>query len=167
MNAALARGTWYLENKPMIVHAWGSKVGEERSIPIWVKLENIPDSYWTREGMSFMGSAIGKPLSADDMTAKLEVLPYAKLCIDYKIGDDLPLKIDVEVLDPKTEEKHVEEVKVSYPKKPLVCKECKTLGHLKGACPRATRVTRSWVKKDSSELAVDAENSKVNALVEL
>ncbi|KAK1372474.1 hypothetical protein POM88_028667 [Heracleum sosnowskyi] len=145
MNSALSKGTWYLEKKPMLVHAWGSKAGEKSSMPLWVKFENIPDCYWTRDGLSFLGSVIGNPLSADDMTSKLEVLPFAKLCVDYKIGDELPTKIEVEVLDPITELKHIEEVKVSYPLKPLVCSACKSLGHIIGACPN---VTRQWVRKD-------------------
>lgn len=153
-NAALSRGTWYLGKKPMIAHAWGSKVDQKTTIPLWVKYENIPDSYWTREGLSFLGSAIGKPLSADDMTAKLEILPFAKLCVDYKIGEELPSKIEIEVLDPVLQTKHVEEVKVSYPNKPLVCNACKSLGHLVGACPR---VTRHWVRRDNPE--AEAEKS--------
>lgn len=45
MNFALARGTWYVENKPMIVHTWGTNVGKETSMPLWVKFENMPDNY--------------------------------------------------------------------------------------------------------------------------
>ncbi|KAK1369723.1 hypothetical protein POM88_035815 [Heracleum sosnowskyi] len=145
MNAALSRGTWYLGNQPMLVHAWVSKVGEKSSMPLWVKFENVPDSYWTREGLSYLGSIIGSPLSADELTSKLEIVPFAKLCVDYKIGGELPSKIEVEVLDPVTELKHVEEVKVSYPNKPLVCSSCKSLGHLVGACPSGSRL---WVRKD-------------------
>ncbi|KAK1369733.1 hypothetical protein POM88_035825 [Heracleum sosnowskyi] len=148
MNSVLAKGTWYLGSSPMLVHAWGSKVGEKNSMPLWVKFENMPDSYWTRDGLSFHASVIGHPLSADDMTSKLEILPFAKLCVEYTIGDDLPTKIEVEVLDPVTEIKHIEEVKVSYPIKPLVCKACKSLGHVIGACPIATR---QWVQKDKPQ----------------
>ncbi|KAK1351843.1 hypothetical protein POM88_053941 [Heracleum sosnowskyi] len=168
MNSALSKGTWYLEKKPMLVHAWGSKAGEKSSMPLWVKFENIPDCYWTRDGLSFLGSVIGNPLSADDMTSKLEVLPFAKLCVDYKIGDELPTKIAVEVLDPITELKHIEEVKVSYPVKPLVCSACKSLGHIIGACPN---VTRKWVRKDvppvkdkeTVEVTVDAPSEPNSA----
>ncbi|KAK1388167.1 hypothetical protein POM88_016345 [Heracleum sosnowskyi] len=145
MNAAMARGTWYLGKKPMLVHAWGSKLGEKTSIPIWVKFENLPDSYWTREGLSYLGSVIGTPLSADALTSKLEILPFAKLCVEYKIGDDLPSKIEVEVMDPISELKHMEVVRVSYPNKPLICSACKALGHLTGDCPKASR---HWVRKD-------------------
>ncbi|KAK1384253.1 hypothetical protein POM88_021988 [Heracleum sosnowskyi] len=145
MNSALAKGTWYLGSSPMLVHAWGTKVGEKNTMPLWVKFENMPDSFWTRDGLSFLASVIGNPLSADDMTSRLEILPFAKLCVEYKIGDDLPSKIEVEVLDLVTEVKHIEEVKVSYPIKPLVCKACKTLVHVIGACPNATR---HWVRKE-------------------
>ncbi|KAK1384250.1 hypothetical protein POM88_021985 [Heracleum sosnowskyi] len=149
MHSALSNGTWYLDAKPMLVHAWGSKVGEKSTMPLWVKFENIPDCYWTRDGLSFPGSVIGNPLSADDMTSKLEILPFAKLCVEYKIGDELPTKIEVEVLDPFTEMKHIEEVKVSYPSKPLVCSACKSLGHVIGACPN---VLRQWVRKETPPL---------------
>lgn len=87
----------------MIVHAWGSTVGERNSMPLWVKFENVPDTYCIMKGMSFLGSAVENPLSADDLTSRLEILPFAKLCVDYKIGDDLPSAIEVEVLDPITE----------------------------------------------------------------
>ncbi|KAK1369731.1 hypothetical protein POM88_035823 [Heracleum sosnowskyi] len=156
MHSAMSKGTWYLEAKPMLVHTWGSKVGEKSTMPLWVKFENMPDCYWTREGLSFLGSVIGNPLSADDLTSKLEILPFAKLCVEYKIGDELPNKIEVEVLDPITEMKHLEEVKVSYPIKPLVCSACKSLGHVIGACPN---VSRQWVRKDTppvpSKVTVD------------
>ncbi|KAK1384256.1 hypothetical protein POM88_021991 [Heracleum sosnowskyi] len=83
------------------------------------------------------------------MTSKLEILPFAKLCVEYKIGDELPTKIEVEVLDPFTEMKHIEEVKVSYPSEPFVCSACKSLGHVIGACPN---VLRQWVRKESPPL---------------
>ena len=49
------------------------------------------------------------------------------------------------VLDPSTGAKSEEIVLVSYPNKPMVCSACKSLGHLIGACPTATR---KWVRKE-------------------
>lgn len=60
----------------------------------------------------------------------------------------MPTKIEARVLDPITEERHIETIDVSYPFKPLVCTACKSLGHLVGACPN---VTRKWVKKQPRE----------------
>lgn len=129
-------------------------MGEKKSIPLWVNFENLPDSYWTSDGLSFLSSAIGAPLCADDRTLNLEILPFAKICVDYKIRDDLPTKLEVEVLDPVSDEKHIEVVSVSYPQRPLVCTGCKTLGHLVGACPKISRV---WVLKDKKKSGVTEE----------
>lgn len=38
MNNALAKGTWYIEKQPMLIHAWGSTTGCMQNIPPWVSL---------------------------------------------------------------------------------------------------------------------------------
>lgn len=157
MNSVLSYGTWYLEKRPLIVHAWGSTPGSISHMPLWVRFDNVPDAYWTREGLSCLSSAIGKPLTADELTCKLEILPFAKLCVDYKIGDYLPSKLDVEVLDPNSEVVHIHEVLVSYPIRPTVCTGCKSLGHLVGACPTTVR---KWVEKSHPKSDSKHDSSK-------
>lgn len=144
MNSVLSVGTWYIEKRPLLVHAWGSTPGNITHMPLWVRFDKVPDSYWTREGLSCLGSAIGKPLSADELTKKLEIIPFAKLCVDYTIGDALPTKLQVEVLEPHSDKVALHEVLVSYPNMPTVCSGCRSLGHLIGACPRTSRI---WVAK--------------------
>ena len=109
-----------------------------------MKFEQIPDCYWTREGLSWLASSIGTPPCADNSTAKLEVLPFVKLCVSYEIGNDLPSSLEVEVLDLITDMLSTDIVKISNPFRPLVCTACKSLGHLIGACPRASK---HWVPK--------------------
>ena len=140
----LARGTWFIDRRPLIVHLWGTSSDTKQHLPLWVRFDKVPDCYWTREGLSWLASSIGTPLCADENTSKLEVLPFAKLCINYQIGDDLPTTLDVEVLDPVLDKIITAQVLVSYPAKPLVCSACKSLGHLIGACPRTVR---HWVRK--------------------
>lgn len=143
----LVRGTWYIDRKPMVVHAWGTAVSSIKTMPLWVRFDQVPDSYWTQQCLSRLASVIGPPLCADELTAKLEVLPFAKISVQYSIGDTLPTSIPVMVLNPITNEKTEHKVLVSYPSKPLACSACKSLGHLVGACPTVTRV---WVKKVKS-----------------
>lgn len=153
MNKALSRGTWYLDKQPLVMLAWGSSVGSVKTLPLWVRFDQVPDCYWTEEGLSALASSIGPPLEADELTAKLEVLPFAKMCVQYTVGNDLPSKLDVTVLDPISNDKAISTVLVSYPNKPLVCLGCKSLGHLVAACPH---VSRKWVKKDKqSNMAAD------------
>ncbi|KAK1351501.1 hypothetical protein POM88_054286 [Heracleum sosnowskyi] len=149
MHNALARGTWYIDKQPMLVNAWGAKVGSVKTIPLWVKFEKVPDCYWTVEGLGSLSSAIGPPIGADALTSQLEILPFAKMCVQYTIGNALPSLLQALDLDPSSGEKSVVDVVVSYPNKPLVCTACKTLGHLVGACPMAIR---KWVRKEKPEL---------------
>lgn len=81
-------------------------------------------------------------------------MPFAKVCVDYVVGDELPNKIESMELDPVTEEKRVVEITVSYPVKPRFCSSCRALGHIVGACP-TTR--RQWVPKISKPINSDAK----------
>lgn len=162
MNSVLAHGTWYFERKPMLVSPWGksSEPGAPASMPIWVKLSNIPDCYWTKEGISRLASVIGKPLFADPLTSKFDALPFAKVCVQYTMGSPLPSSISAVTLDPLSEEKITVEVAVSYPAKLLVCDCCKSLGHSPGACPSVKRV---WVQKTPQpQPAMDATDASVS-----
>lgn len=153
--SVLARGTWFIDRRPLLVHLWGTSGDVKQHLPLWVRFEKIPDCYWTKDGLSWLASSIGTPLCADANTSKLEVLPYAKMCVNYKIGDELPSTLDVEVLDPVLEEITISQVLVSYPAKPLVCSACKSLGHLIGACPRTVR---QWVRKEKDVQPPPADN---------
>lgn len=132
----------------MVVTCWGVKLGKDciSSMPIWIKLTDIPDSYWTEEGLNRLASVVGKPLGADNLTSKLEMLPYAKIQGLYKLGDPLPNEVAATVLDPVTEQKYVAKVNIVYPFRSLFCSGCRFLGHSVGPCPSVTII---WVKKDA------------------
>lgn len=71
-------------------------------------------------------------------------MPFAKMCVNYTIGDPLPYFINAVDFDPLTGRKINVEVKVTYLNKPLICSSCKSLGHLVPACPKVSRI---WVQK--------------------
>lgn len=127
-----------------------------------VKSSNLPD-YWTREGLSRVASVVGVPLSADELTSRLEILPFAKLCVQYKVGDPLPNSITVVDLDPSSGCKSNVEVKVSYQNKPQFYSNCKSLGYIVNVCPHATFAKRAWVQKSSRETPIANNQSKNSA----
>lgn len=153
-DAVLSRGTWYIGKRPMVVTCWGKKPGADtiNAIPMCIKLSNVPDSYWTADGLSRLASTVGRPLSADSLTAKLELLPFARMQVLNKLGDPMPTEVQATVLDPTTEEKMVTNVLISYPFRPMFCTGCSSLGHTTGACPRVNRI---WVKKSENNVKND------------
>ncbi|KAK1356335.1 hypothetical protein POM88_049591 [Heracleum sosnowskyi] len=145
MHYALSKGTWYIDRKPMVVTPWGADEAKPiTSIPLWIKLSQIPDCYWTQDGLSRLASAVGEPLSADRLTQNLDMIPFAKFCVKYKLGDPLPNSITAVALDPVSGDKYNAEVRVSYFNKPLLCDSCHSLGHSVAACQKAKRI---WVQK--------------------
>lgn len=157
-SAALARGTCYINGKPLLLSDWGVNAQEHliTEIPIWVKFSNIPECYWTVEGLSRIASVIGEPLSADALTSQIDMLPFAKICIKYSVGDELPNKIPVMALD-LLGTKRLVEVLVEYDQKPLVCSGCKALGHVISVCPRTKRM---WVQKEKNPPANEVNNKE-------
>lgn len=141
MNVVLSRGTWYFDRIPLVLCAWGDTldVSKIKTMPLWIKLSNLPDYYWTRECLSRVASVIGPPVCADKLTAQLNPLPFAHMCVTYSYGTPMPDSIPVATLGGDTVD-----VKVMYPVKPLSCAGCCSLGHLVGACPVTKR---AWVQK--------------------
>lgn len=78
----LALGPWYISNKQIILKHWkeGINITKETctKAPIWVKFHNIPLSYWTEEGLSYIASGVGKPLFLDKVTKNVmtKKIPY-------------------------------------------------------------------------------------------
>lgn len=54
-----------------MVTNWGDIGGETsiKEMPVWIKLTNVPDCYWTAEGLGMLASVVGRPLCADTLTS--------------------------------------------------------------------------------------------------
>lgn len=81
---------------------------------MWVKFSNIPDSYWTKTTVSCLASSIGRPISADRLTEKLDILPFAKFRGEYKLGDPLSDTVKAEIMDRCSGYKSVVLVYIEY-----------------------------------------------------
>lgn len=94
------------------VTPWGNPGSSDKikKIPLWVKISSIPDSYWMKKWLSRLASTVGPPLCADQMTSRMEVILFAKICVNYDLGSPLPNSAKVVTLDPVTNEKTTAEV---------------------------------------------------------
>lgn len=137
----LALGPWYISNKLLIIQKWkeGLDVLTESctKAPVWVKFHHVPLSYWTPKRLSYLTSGIGKPFFVDKITEKLELINFARICVEISSTSALPDKLDVVVLNVELRSEKVVEVRVEYQNKPQFCLHRKSFGHSILRCLRA------------------------------
>lgn len=139
-------------------------------IPIWVQFYNVPLEYWTAPGLSYVASAVGRPLYADSVTESCKRLSYARVCVEIEVRDSLPSSFCLRLSSGKEVE-----IKVQYPWKPLQCLECKVFGHSGDGClkniPKVVHVPHQnslpvpqqvWVTKKHKGKVVDVPYSAIS-----
>ncbi|PKU67540.1 RNA exonuclease 1 [Dendrobium catenatum] len=127
-------GPWFLLGRPFVLQRWNPKFQPKRdesaSIPIWIKVPNLPLALWTPSGISKIASYVGEPLYVDTLTAKRTRLTFARICVKVDKNSDfpeeIPLEIDGEDLT----------LSVVYDWKPSKCEGCGSLVHPFALCPK-------------------------------
>ena len=91
----------------------------------------MPLEYWNDKGLSYIASAVGKPLYADNMTAEVQRIHFARICIEVSPESVLPETVELEV-----EGGDKVEILVEYNWVPKVCTQCKEFGHTISKCKK-------------------------------
>lgn len=124
---------WFVKDQPLILRRWkpGLKLEGFKldSVPIWVKISDIPYDLWTEDGLSSIASLVGKPLQMDMLTSEGDKLHYAKVYVEVDLSGDLPSEVEVIMEDDSS---HF--AKVEYMGKPVLCGHCKRVGHEEKDC---------------------------------
>ncbi|KAJ4841308.1 hypothetical protein Tsubulata_025689 [Turnera subulata] len=129
---ALTRGPWHVGGIPLMLWPWSSsskKMDFSNALfPVWVKLQNVPMELLTNEGLSYISSAIGTPLHADQDCSKIFKSDCVNVCVNVDFSKPLmnELKLDINgetcIID------------VAYSWKPSHCELCNSWGHHALAC---------------------------------
>ncbi|XP_021730685.1 uncharacterized protein LOC110697610 [Chenopodium quinoa] len=140
--------------KPTIVKPWSEKFDFNaeilRTIPLWVKLPNLPLNCWGFETLSRIGSILGVPICAYECTSRQLRVSFARMLIEIDITK--PLAKSVWVESPKGE---MVELTIEYEWTPPYCEKCLKVGHV---CPESRpkqvshiahkpQLQRTWVQK--------------------
>ena len=134
LSAILDRGPWFIAGRFLVLKRWErnlnlSAEASVTKIPIWALLYNVPVELWTQIGLSYIASAIRKPLFVDSTTLSWKRLNFARVCIEIEVGAEMIEEIDLAsgasedpCLDPI-------KIKVVYQWKPAQCSHCRAFGH--------------------------------------
>jgi hypothetical protein len=150
---------WYIANKPLILRKWTPGMQLLKlslsSIPIWIKLHNLPIEFWNATCLSYVASGVGKPLCADSVTEEQQRLGFARVLVEVDMNSNFPKELEVVGVDGSRVV-----VGIEYPWLPVKCKKCKTFGHPSHACTKVEK--QVWLPKKPEPV----QNLHVDPMVE-
>ncbi|KAK1303910.1 hypothetical protein QJS10_CPB11g01511 [Acorus calamus] len=133
MQRVMEGGPWLMGGRPIVLRKWsrGMNMEMERleTIPIWIRLPQLPLHLWGKRILSKLASAVGNPLYMDSSTANRSRIEYARICVEISASSPLPDFIRLR------EEGLIKTLQVEYEWKPSPCRSCNTFGHSDSQCP--------------------------------
>ncbi|KAG5607168.1 hypothetical protein H5410_028660 [Solanum commersonii] len=97
------KGSHYMMRRPIIMKPWVPEFNFKEeiltTIPIWIKLPNLPLNCWNPTVLSKIGSRLGKPLYADECTTQASRISFARILVEVDVTRPLPKTIKIH--DPK------------------------------------------------------------------
>lgn len=157
-------GPWHFGNRLMVLQQWQPQMNlvkqQLTKIPLWAHFYNVPLELWSEAGLSFVASAVGKPLYADQLTESCKRISFAKICVEVDSSSPLPETFDITLPSGA-----VFTIKVWYPWRPFMCETCKVFGH-KNCAVKAVPVgptQQVWVAKPAPQ--VDKSSSMLAHVV--
>ncbi|XP_048135925.1 uncharacterized protein LOC125315370 [Rhodamnia argentea] len=116
-----------IQNRTMMLANWHSKLKlrkeDHDTLPIWIRLKDIPLALWSQAGIGRIASAIGGPLYVDARTEGMKRLSFARVCVEIKATqprvDSVKIRWDDELIP----------IPIEYEWKPLSRASCGIYGH--------------------------------------
>ncbi|KAF9609634.1 hypothetical protein IFM89_017773 [Coptis chinensis] len=133
--AVLEEGPIFIGGRCLIIRPWTRGVEKQRTlittIPLWVKIHNVPKELWTDDGLGFLASKVGVPHSQDEATKLKKRIDYARVCVEVDVSAKLPDSFPIELA---LGDKRL--ISFEYPWIPARCESCKKFGHVTENCFR-------------------------------
>ncbi|XP_070020060.1 uncharacterized protein [Nicotiana sylvestris] len=95
----------------------------------WISFPNLLPTYFVRECLFSLASAVSKPLHLDLATVKKTRPSCARVKVSVDLLADLPKKVRLDIVNEHTGDIRTEWVTIKYDYLPKYCKECKLQGH--------------------------------------
>ena len=124
---------------------------ELTTMPIWVRIPNLPLRCWNNICLSKIASMIGKPIQCDDPTAQMTRVSYARVLIEVDLLSILPSSVAMILPNGITLQQQI-----VYESLPQFCRQCKSLGHSTLTCSKGLK---SRNKKRSHETPTSSASS--------
>ncbi|XP_021994774.1 uncharacterized protein LOC110891390 [Helianthus annuus] len=164
MDKVLDAGPWLIRKVPLFLNVWSPSISLKKegikSVPVWVKLHNVPIAVYTDDGLSLLASKLGVPKRLDSYTADMCVenwgrSSFARALIELNAESEIKDHITISI--PKLDEEGylMERVDVEYEWKPLRCSLCCVFGHNDQNCSKNVQSKKNQVVIDDDGFISD------------
>lgn len=95
----LMKGPYTIHKIPMLLRDWkpdfSLKKDMLRTIPIWIKLPQLPLYFWGKKSLEKIGSALGNPVVTEECTAQKLRVSYARILVEMDVTKPLATEITI------------------------------------------------------------------------
>ncbi|XP_062112634.1 uncharacterized protein LOC133823801 [Humulus lupulus] len=116
-----------------------------RSVPLWIRLQDLGLQYWGSKCLSALVSTLGKPIMVDKFTRERSRVQFARVMVEMEINDNPPRTIQF-----LNEHGQLVEQGVEYEWLPVKCKTCAGYGHSMADC-RKEQKDQGMLKESHSK----------------
>ncbi|CAA7051321.1 unnamed protein product [Microthlaspi erraticum] len=138
--AALTGGPWRAFGSYLMVQAWTPDFDPLRNdittTPVWVRLSNIPVTFYHKAILMGIARGLGKPVKVDLTTLNFERGRFARVCVEVNLAK--PLKGTVMI--------NGDRYFVAYEGLANICAGCGLYGHMTHGCPQLARESAEVTK---------------------
>ncbi|XP_062085531.1 uncharacterized protein LOC133791628 [Humulus lupulus] len=134
----LESGILHFDRKPVIIRPWSPDLSAFRlirSVPLWIRLQDLGLQYWGSKCLSALVSTLGKPIMVDKFTRERSRVQFARVLVEMAINDNPPRTIQF-----LNEHGQLVEQGVEYEWLPMKCKACAGFGHSMAECRKEQKV---------------------------
>ncbi|GJW23351.1 putative reverse transcriptase domain, reverse transcriptase zinc-binding domain protein [Tanacetum coccineum] len=164
MERVLEDGPWLIRLVPIILNIWTPnarlKNDEITTVPIWVKLHNVPIVTYSEIRLSLITTHIGKPIMLDGYTSNMCVNSwgrnsYARALIEVSAKSALTDSMVVAIPFKNGLGHSMETINIEYEWKPPRCNTCKIFKHNDNQCPKKEQVANQNKELNQNKILDD------------
>ncbi|XP_058775297.1 uncharacterized protein LOC131649555 [Vicia villosa] len=126
-DTVMMKGPYTIRNLPMLLREWKPDFDMKKdmlcTLPIWIKLPQLPLYLWRAKSLSKIGSALGTPIVTGECTANKYRILYARILVEIDITQE-PVMV-ITIRDSEGQKYST----VEYEWKPIFCERCQKVGH--------------------------------------
>ncbi|XP_059668750.1 uncharacterized protein LOC132313824 [Cornus florida] len=149
------------EGRPIILlKRWSKNVNLVKevleSVPIWLKIYDLPVHYRKTQIVSMICSTFAKPIYMDNTEANKDKGLYLRVMVEVDVKEQLPdsLVVDIHGVDC--------DLTFEYDWKPHICTICQRVDHVSDRCPQKVlqpkpmkkNLVKKWLVKQKGQLVI-------------